>query len=120
MTLIDLLKPGKNVSRVYLELWCRQFDDSFVVIDDEEGFAYSCGYTTAHNVRRLRERLDILKELGFIDIQPNGRREYGYVLLLHPHRVARDIVNANPRLDIKRWKGAWAERATDIGSELPK
>ena len=34
MTLIDLLKPGKDASRVYLELWCRQFDDSFVQIDD--------------------------------------------------------------------------------------
>jgi hypothetical protein len=120
MTLIDLLKPGMNVSRVYLELWCRQLDDSFVVIDDEEGLAYSCGYMTAHNVRRLRERLGILKQLGFIDIQPNGRREYGYVLLLHPHKVARDIVNGSSRLDIKRWKGAWLGRASEIGCELPK
>jgi len=121
MTLIDLLKPGKDASRVYLELWCRQFDDSFVQIDDEEGLAYSCGYMTpTRNVRSLRERLELLEELGFIEIKPNGSRKYGYVLLLHPHKVAKNIRERNSNPEIRdKWWGAWAKRALEVGSLIP-
>src|ERR1700722_11505174 len=44
MTLIDDLKgKGRDISRVYFDLWCRQIDDSFVEVNDEESFAYSSG-----------------------------------------------------------------------------
>ncbi len=121
MTLIDLLKPGYDASRVYLELWCRQFDDSFVQIDDEEALAYACGYVTqTRNVRSLRERLNLLHKLGFISIKPNGSRKFGYVLLLQPHRVAKKIrdTTSNPEIHDKWW-GAWVKRAVDVGSAIP-
>ena len=121
MTLIDLLKPGWDASRVYLELWCRQFDDSFVQIDDEEGLAYSCGYLTApRNIRSLRERLNLLQDRGFIEIKPNGSRRYGYVLLLHPHKVAKKIRENHSSPEIRdKWWGAFTRRAIEIGSSIP-
>ncbi len=121
MTLIELLKPGRDASRVYLELWCRRLDDSFAQIDDEEAVAYSCGYMTpTRNVRSLRERLNLLQELGFIEIKPNGSRKYGYVLLLHPHRVAKKIHEKSSTPEIRdKWWGAWTKRALEVGSTIP-
>lgn len=121
MVLIDLLKPGLDASRVYLELWCRQSDDSFVPVEDEEVLAYACGYMTpGRNVRSLRERLDLLAKLGFIETKPNGSRKYGFVLLLHPHHVAKKIRegNSNPEIHDKWW-GAFVKRASEIGSTIP-
>jgi hypothetical protein len=121
MTLIDLLKPGRDASRVYLELWCRQFDDSFVQIDDDEALAYSCGYLTpTRNVRSLRERLDLLEVLGFIETKPSGSRKYGYVLLLHPHKIAKRIRERHSNPEIRdKWWGAWTKRALEVGASIP-
>jgi len=118
MTLIDQLKKGKDTSRVYFDLWCRQIDDSFIQVIDEESFAYSSGYTApGRNIRSWRERVDILEELGFVSVLPNGSRKYGYILLEHPHRVvavlhAKGAVSAN-------WWGAFTKRAGEIGAVLP-
>ena len=119
MTLIDDLKgKGKDISRVYFDLWCRQLDDSFVDVNDEEAFAYSSGYATpGRNVRSWRERIEILQELGFISVQPNGSRKYGYILLHHPHRVVLAL-RAQGKVG-SAWWGAFSKRASEIGAELP-
>jgi hypothetical protein len=119
MTLIDELKDkGRDISRVYFDLWCRQIDDSFVEVTDEESFAYSSGFTTTgRNVRSWRERIEMLRELGFISVQPNGSRKYGYILLHHPHRVVLELKAQNKIGD--PWWGAFSKRASEIGAELP-
>ncbi len=118
MTLIDDLKgKGRDASRVYFDLWCRQMDDSFVEVTDEEAFAYSCGYSTpGRNVRTCRERTDLLRELGFISGRPDGSRKYGYVLLHHPHLVVADLQKTGR---IKpEWWWAFTKRATQVGAIL--
>jgi hypothetical protein len=119
MTLIDDLKgKGRDISRVYFDLWCRQLDDSFVEVTDEEAFAYSSGYSTpGRNVRSWRERIETLRELGFVSVQPNGSRKYGYILLHHPHRVVLQL-RAQGRVG-EAWWGAFSKRANEIGAELP-
>jgi hypothetical protein len=119
MTLIDELKDkGRDISRVYFDLWCRQMDDSFVDVVDEEGFAYSSGFTTVgRNVRSWRERIDVLRDLGFISIQPNGSRKFGYILLNHPHRVVLALRAEGKVGD--GWWGAFSKRVSEIGTELP-
>jgi hypothetical protein len=67
----------------------------------------------------LRERLKLLEELGFIEVKPNGSRRYGYILLLHPHRVAKEIHKNNSNPEIDRWWGAWAKRAREVGAIIP-
>ena len=93
MTLIDQLKDkGKDAARVYLDLWCRQLDDSLVVVSDEASMAYSSGYVVpSRNLRSWRERIDLLRDLGFISVRPRGSRNYGYILLHHPHRVVQHL-----------------------------
>lgn len=119
MTLIDELKgKGRDTARVYFDLWCRQMDDSFVEVTDEESFAYSCGYTTSgRNVRSWRERVEILRQLGFISVQPNGSRKYGYILLHHPHRVVCEL-RAKGKIG-DAWWGAFMKRVGDVGATLP-
>lgn len=119
MTLIDELKgKGKDAARVYFDLWCRQIDDSFVGVNDEESFAYSSGYSTpGRNVRSWRERIDILSDLGFVKVQPNGSRKYGYVVLLHPHRVVCELRAQGKISDA--WWNAFIKRAGEIGAVLP-
>ena len=119
MTLIDELKDkGRDISRVYFDLWCRQIDDSFVNVSDEESFAYSSGFTTTgRNVRSWRERIEVLRELGFISVRPNGSRKYGYILLHHPHRVILEL-KAKKKIG-DAWSGAFSKRASEIGAELP-
>jgi hypothetical protein len=120
MTLIDDLKgKGKDASRVYFDLWCRQMDDSFVEVTDEETFAYSCGYTTCgRNIRTWRERVELLRNLGFISILPSGSRKYAYILLRHPHRVVNELrEKGRVRED---WWGAYAKRASEIGAVITR
>ena len=119
MTLIDELKDkGRDISRVYFDLWCRQMDDSFIDVTDEESFAYSSGFTTTgRNIRSWRERIAVLRELGFISVQPNGSRKFGYILLRHPHRVVLELKAKKKISD--PWWGAFSKRASEIGAELP-
>lgn len=119
MTLIDDLKgKGRDISRVYLDLWCRQMDDSFVEVTDEEAFAYSSGYSTpGRNIRSWRERIEMLRELGFISVEPNGSKKYGYILLHHPHRVVLELKSKGSVSS--GWWGAFSKRASEIGAELP-
>jgi hypothetical protein len=119
MTLIDELKEkGRDISRVYFDLWCRQMDDSFIDVTDEESFAYSSGFTTpGRNIRSWRERIDVLWELGFIRVQPNGSRKFGYILLRHPHRVVLELKEKKKISD--PWWGAFSKRVSEIGTELP-
>jgi len=117
MSLIDDLGGGKDASRVYFDLWCRQMDDCFVEVTDEETFAYSSGYYTAgRNVRSWRERMDILDRLGFVKVNPNGSRKYGYVLLLHPHGVVKTLQEQGKIPP--NWWGAYTKRATEVGASL--
>jgi len=118
MTLIDHLRRGKDTSRVYFDLWCRQVDDSFVQVTDEEAFAYSSGYTApGRNIRSWRERVDIIEELGFVSVLPKGSRKYGYILLHHPHRVVCELRAQGKVSDA--WWGAFTKRASEIGATLP-
>jgi hypothetical protein len=121
MTLIDQQKDkGRDISRVYFDLWCRQMDDSFVEVTDEESFAYSSGFTTTgRNVRSWRERIEMLRDLGFIGVQPNGSRKYGYILLHHPHRIVLGLKEQGKIKVGDPWWGAFSKRASEIGAELP-
>jgi hypothetical protein len=119
MTLIDQLKSkGKDAARVYFDLWSRQMDDSLVVVNDEASMAYSSGYVSStRNVRSWRERIDLLRELGFVSVMPRGSRDYGYILLHHPHRVVRELRTKGLVSD--NWWWEFTNRAGEIGAELP-
>src|SRR4051812_23946125 len=43
-TLIRLLTRNVDASRVYMDLWSRQYEDGFLEVSDEQEFAATCGY----------------------------------------------------------------------------
>lgn len=88
--IIDMLDK-KTAGRVYLDLWCRAFDDYVVEVRDEYEAAFSSGYEGQRAIRTWRERLDVLERLGFIRTKKTPHGAYRYVLLLEPHQVIADI-----------------------------
>jgi hypothetical protein len=121
MTLIEQLaerKKGHDVSRTYFELWCRACDDYFIEVSDVEAFAFAAGFVSrGRNVRSWEERLGVLAELGFVKVAPNGSKKRGYVLLVDPHKVVKQL-KADGRIS-PEWWGAYTKRASEIGYVLP-
>lgn len=61
----------------------------------------------------------MLRDLGFISVQPNGSRKYGYILLHHPHRVVLEL-KAQGKIKVgDPWWGAFSKRSSEIGAEMP-
>jgi len=108
----DLAEKGKNVSRVYSELWFRTSDCKLIDVEDEDGIAYASGLS----VRRWRERIDILEELGFIKLKPNGSKKYGYIFLPNPNEVALKL-RIEGKVSDEFW-GAFTKRCSKIGYKL--
>jgi len=69
------------------------------------------------NVRSWEERISTLEELGFVRVAPNGSKKRGYVLLVDPHKVVKQL-KAGGKVSAEWW-GAYTKRATEIGYALP-
>lgn len=90
MQIMDSLSKGKPVSSTYLDLWCRTYDDSFVIANKHREMAYHSGFTGERAVRTWVTRMRILEELGFIDVQEGPSGPISYVLIFNPYLVVRD------------------------------
>ena len=120
MTLINELAPKAkgDPSRVYCELWSRVFDEGFIEMEDETDHAFAAGFVTSRGVRTWRERMAALKDLGFIRVKPDGSRQYGYVLLVHPHDVVASLRKAGKVRD--SWYYTFMDRIGKIGARPGK
>lgn len=110
----ELAEKGKHPSRVYCELWFRAFDSQMIEIKDENEVAYACGLT----VRRWKERIAVLQQLGFIRTKPAGKLEHAYILLINPYNVVKKLRDEGQIKD-EAWWGAYTRRSTEIGYVLP-
>ena len=46
LRIIDMLAPkGKPLSQAYFDLWCRTFDDSFIIVSKPREMAFYSGFT---------------------------------------------------------------------------
>lgn len=118
LTLISSLAPkGKQdgAARVYLELWFRDFGEGYVELTDPEVHAFAAGYTTpGRGARSWRECIDVLRNLGFIEVAPKASRTYGYALLLHPDKVVEKL---RPKKKIDEgWYNMYQQRMVEIGA----
>lgn len=118
-TIADML-AGKNkrVSAVYWGLWCRVWDTTGVVnIENEYELATEAGFSGERRVYTWRDRLKLLINLKFIEVQEGPKGPYQYVLIFNPyqvlydHRQAKNIQNQYWFSLIER---ADEIRATDI------
>jgi hypothetical protein len=111
----DLADKGKPVSNVYLTLWCRVFDESLVVIQNEKEMAFEAGFTGQRAVTTWHSRMRNLVDMGFIEAKPGSLGEYNYVLILNPYLVIKKFKKAN-KISQQLYTALFA-RAQDVGAD---
>lgn len=91
MRLMKMLCKGCDPSAVYLDLWCRIYDDSLIEVRDPREMGYASGFGDSWAVKAWRQRIRKLEELGFIKIAKRWEDEIGYVFLRHPDLVIQEL-----------------------------
>lgn len=89
MQVMDNLSKGKPVSSTYFDLWCRTYDDSFIVANKAREMAFFSGFTGERAERTWASRMRILNDLGFIDIAEGPNGPISYVLIWNPYQAVR-------------------------------
>jgi hypothetical protein len=117
MHLIGKLAEKGDPSRVYLDLWARAFDEGLVTVSDENGFAFSSGYTGPRAVRTWREHVQMLEKLGFLWTKEQGNRDIAQILLLNPYKICVKLHEEGKVPKV--WWNAFITRANEIGAEIP-
>lgn len=117
-----LIKASKGKAKgdptlVYLDLWCRVWDEALIDRVDEYEFSFSSGYTGNRAVRTWREHIQLLETLGFIRTKSAGNRGYGAILLIDPIQVSINK-RAQGQVD-DDWWNAFQKMAIDYGTKLP-
>jgi len=111
---MDFLAPkGKPVSGVYLDLWCRSFDEMVITLDKPQEMAFSSGFAGQRSVQTWGDRIDILDKLGFVKIAPGSYGRRSYALIINPYLVVKDL---RSKLD-RAIYNALAERASVIKAD---
>jgi len=87
LQIMDNLSKGKPVSSTYLELFCRTYDDSFVVTNKPREMALFAGFSGERAERTWASRMRILESLGFIEIKEGTSGPISYALILNPYHV---------------------------------
>ncbi len=85
--IMDSLSKGKPISSTYFDLWCRTYDDAFVIANKEREMAYYSGFTGERAVRTWTTRMQILRDLEFLDYKDGPSGPISYVLIRNPYRV---------------------------------
>jgi len=116
LSIMDDLAGGKPVSTTYLELWARAFDECFVSLSKSREMAFHAGFTGQRAERTWRERIKILADLGFIELQAGSSGAMSYALILNPYFVIRRLrEKKNPGVRDDKFN-ALIERAAEIGA----
>jgi hypothetical protein len=115
LQIMDSLSKGKPVSATYLDLWCRTYDDSFVITNKHREMAYHSGFTGERAVRTWATRMHILKDLGFIDIKEGPNGPISYVLIFNPYLEVREHQQAG-RVNAAFFNSL-IQRTIDIGAQ---
>jgi hypothetical protein len=99
---------------VYLDLWFRTDEDSWVRIQRADDMAAGVGFTGQRMERSWNERMEALEELGLIRLHRNeSTEEIIAVLLAHPARAVERLFSE--RNDIPSvWRTAWRQRLDEI------
>lgn len=115
MRIMDYLSgKGSPVSSVYLDIWCRTFDEAFIQITKTEEMATYAGFSGQRAVRTWRERLVKLQELGFVDIKTGLSKEVQFALILNPYHVIAKAYAAGD-VPVEMWN-ALIVRSAEIGA----
>jgi len=111
----DLSGKGFPVGQTYFEMWCRLFDECFLVLNRPDEMAFHAGFLGQRAVRTWKDRVRRLRELEFIDVKPGSMGELSYALFWNPYHVVRKHHEAG-RVHEAQWH-ALIVRANEIGAK---
>lgn len=122
MGIMDDMAKGSPVSSTYIELWCRTFDENFVVLSKPREMAFHAGFDGQRAERTWRGRLQILDELHFIALAEGPSGPASYALIYNPYKVIEWHHQQGTGGLRKDKYHALLERAAEIGDEslMPK
>lgn len=116
VAIMDDMTSGQPVGSVYLELWCRIYDEGFLALSKHQEMAFSSGFAGERAVRTWRDRIRALQALGFLDIKSGPYGELSYALVWNPYHVIRRHYEANhPGVRQDRYQALIA-RSIEIGA----
>jgi len=115
LEILDSLSKGLPVSSTYLDLWCRDFGESFVTLNKPQEMAFSAGFSKQRGVRTWKNRIDILAKLGFIVPAKGPSGPESHALILNPYLVVKRL-NAKGKIEEGLYN-ALLERAIEIGAD---
>lgn len=96
------LRGVLDLSRVYVDLWTRAFDEGLIEIHDEAEAAWGSGFAKGRT-RSWRERVRQLAEVGFIRVFSDAVHDIAAIGLIHPHIAMTRLRRAGKVSD-----GVWA------------
>jgi hypothetical protein len=115
LSILNCLTPsGCPAAGVYLDLWCRVFDESFVTLNKPDDMAFTSGFTGQRRLQAWRKRLDLLQKLGFIKLADGSNGKYSYALILNPHKVILAINRNNSSRIPRNLFNVLADRAREV------
>lgn len=89
MEIMDSMSNAAPVSKVYLDLWCRSFDENVVSLNNKDEMAFYCGFGGQRGVQTWTKRIKILESLGFIRTATGANGQISYALILNPYNVVQ-------------------------------
>ena len=112
MEIMDSLSSGKPISSVYLNLWCRAFDEHIITLNNKEELAFHSGFSGQRAIQTLTTRLDKLNELGFIRLAEGANGKHSFAVIINPYTVIR----ATKSKISKKLYNALLARCSEIGA----
>ena len=94
LRIMDMLaEKGKPVSPTYLDLWCRTYDNSFVIASKPREMAFYAGFTGERAQHTWATRIRQLAKLEFIRVSAGASGSEHYILILNPfHIIQKHII----------------------------
>jgi len=111
--IMDALSNGKPLSATYLALWCRAWDDPFVILGPKMAeVAADAGFTGQKAVNTFTTRLGILERLGFVKFAAGSKGKFHYAVILNPYLA---LAQQKKKIGTANWN-TLAERMVEIGA----
>ena len=114
LQIMDSLAPkDRPVSKTYLSLWCRVFDESFINIQNPLALAIEAGFSKQRALTAWNDRIASLVKLGFIEAEKEAG-QYKYILVYNPYII---IKQSKAKIPEKARYLALFQRAQEVGAK---
>lgn len=116
MSIMDDL-AGQPVGTVYLELWCRAYDEGFATLSKQREIAFHSGCDGQRGDSTWRARIRKLAELNFIILAEGPSGALSYALITNPYLVIRRHHQEKTPGLLARKYNALLDRASEIQAD---